>query len=152
MQLLPPTPTSKAPTDRFTGDVWVDLLPVADPPSPVRGGIVRFAPGAHTAWHRHRHGQTLYILDGHALVQARGGQVLRVGPGDTVDTPPGEWHWHGADPDHFMTHLALSYDPGDNQVHATEWGDHPAAEECPGDRPAPTPTLEWPAQQGEPHD
>jgi quercetin dioxygenase-like cupin family protein len=22
-------------------------------------------------------------------------------------TPPGEEHWHGAAPDHFMTHLAL---------------------------------------------
>ena len=28
-------------------------------------------------------------------------------PGDTVYTPPGEWHWHGAAPTHFMTHLAM---------------------------------------------
>ena len=27
--------------------------------------------------------------------------------GDTIHTPPGEWHWHGAAPDHFMTHLAM---------------------------------------------
>jgi quercetin dioxygenase-like cupin family protein len=25
----------------------------------------------------------------------------------TVKAPPGEWHWHGAAPDHFMTHLAM---------------------------------------------
>jgi hypothetical protein len=34
-----------------------------------------------------------------------------------VFTPGREWHWHGATPDHFMTHLAIS--EGD-----AEWGDH----------------------------
>lgn len=29
-------------------------------------------------------------------------------PGCTVWTPPGERHWHGAAPDHFMTHVAMS--------------------------------------------
>jgi quercetin dioxygenase-like cupin family protein len=29
----------------------------------------------------------------------------------------GEEHWHGAAPDHFMTHIAIT--EGD-----TEWGDH----------------------------
>ena len=27
--------------------------------------------------------------------------------GDTVHTPPGEAHWHGALPDRFMVHLAM---------------------------------------------
>jgi quercetin dioxygenase-like cupin family protein len=66
-------------------------------------GVVRFAPGAHTAWHRHLNGQTLHTLDGRGLVQARGGQVIEVGPGDTIETPPGEWHRHGAVQD--QTHL-----------------------------------------------
>jgi quercetin dioxygenase-like cupin family protein len=30
--------------------------------------------------------------------------VIEIRPGDTIDTPPGEWHWHGAAPDLFMTH------------------------------------------------
>ena len=115
MQLLTPSATSKAPADRFTGDVWVDMLPRGAPPSRVRAGVVRFAPGAHTASHRHLTGQTLHILDGRGLVQARGGEVIEVGPGDTIDTPPGEWHWHGVAPDHFMTHFALSLDPADDQ-------------------------------------
>jgi len=93
MQLLTPPATSKAPADRFAGPGWS-----------------RFAPAAHTAWHRHLNGQTLHILDGRGRVQARGGEVIEVGPGDTIDTTPGEWHWHGAAPDHFMTHLALSLD------------------------------------------
>ena len=44
MQLLTPSATSKAPADRFTGDVWVDMLPLGDPPSRIRAGVVRFAP------------------------------------------------------------------------------------------------------------
>jgi quercetin dioxygenase-like cupin family protein len=59
--------------------------------------------------------------------------VIEVRPGDTIDTPPGEWHWHGAAPDHFMTHLALSLDRADDQPGpATEWGDHLSADEYPG--------------------
>ena len=44
--------------------------------------------------------------------------------GDVIVTPPGEWHWHGAAPDHFMAHLAFT--EGD-----TEWGDHLSDEEYP---------------------
>ena len=69
--------------------------------------MVRFAPCARTAWHTHAMGQTLYVTEGIGLVQSRGGEVVVMRPGDTVHTPPGEWHWHGAAPEHFMTHLAL---------------------------------------------
>lgn len=34
--------------------------------------------------------------------------MIVMNPGDTVYTPPGFWHWHGAANDAFMTHLALS--------------------------------------------
>jgi quercetin dioxygenase-like cupin family protein len=46
-------------------------------------------------------------------------------PGDTVYTPPGEWHWHGAAPTHFMTHLAMweGPDPASGKPETT-WGDH----------------------------
>jgi len=48
-------------------------------------------------------------------------------------TPPGEWHWHGATPDHFMTHLAMSEDLADNQDGpVTEWGAHLSELEYPG--------------------
>lgn len=45
--------------------------------------------------------------------------------GDTVYTPPGEWHWHGAAPTHFMTHLAMweAPDPTSGQLE-TQWGEH----------------------------
>ena len=46
-------------------------------------------------------------------------------PGDTVYTPPGEWHWHGAAPTHFMAHLAMWEAPEPNSGEPeTEWGEH----------------------------
>lgn len=73
----------------------------------MRANLVRFTPGARTAWHSHALGQTLYIVEGVALVQSRGGDVTEAHPGDVIHTPPGEEHWHGAAPDQFMVHLAL---------------------------------------------
>ncbi|HEY6056987.1 MAG TPA: hypothetical protein VIV06_03095 [Candidatus Limnocylindrales bacterium] len=32
---------------------------------------------------------------------------LEMRAGDTLVTPAGEWHWHGAAPDRFVTHLAI---------------------------------------------
>lgn len=43
-----------------------------------------------------------------------------MGPGDTIWTPPGEWHWHGAAPDRFMSHLAMWEAPAEGAE--TEWG------------------------------
>ena len=69
--------------------------------------MVRFAPGARNAWHAHAVGQTVHVTEGIGRIQSRGGDMIEIGPGDTVRTPPGEWHWHGAAPGHFMTHLAM---------------------------------------------
>ena len=57
--------------------------------------------------------------------QSRGSAVMVMQPGDTVYTPPGEWHWHGAAPDHFMTHLAMWEAPDPDSGRAeTTWGEH----------------------------
>ncbi|GAA3105163.1 (R)-mandelonitrile lyase [Streptosporangium carneum] len=107
MKLIEQPPTSKAPADMFTGDAWWDVIYRGEEPSRARANVVRFAPGARTAWHSHGLGQTLYIMEGLALIQSRGGQLIEAHPGDIVRTPPGEEHWHGAAPDRFMIHLAL---------------------------------------------
>jgi quercetin dioxygenase-like cupin family protein len=58
------------------------------------------------------------------LVQSRGGEAVEIRPGDTIYTPPDEWHWHGAAPDHFMSHLAMWESLGEGQDGPeTEWGD-----------------------------
>lgn len=131
MRLLPKKASGKGPADRFTGDVWVDMIVEDDPPSRLRAGVVRFAPCARTAWHRHAMGQTLHVTEGVGLVQARGNEIVVMRAGDTVHTPPGEWHWHGAAPDHFMTHLALSESSDDPTVTDVEWGEHVTDNEYP---------------------
>jgi len=129
MPVPPRRPTSKGPAERFSGDVWVDLIAEGEEPSRLRVGVVRFAPGARTAWHRHAVGQTLHVTEGVGFVQTRGGAVVVMRPGDSVHTPPGTWHWHGADPERFMTHLAMSECSGDPHVPDVEWGEHVTDEE-----------------------
>ena len=122
MELLKKQPTAKGPADRFTGDVHFDVIARGEAPSRIRVNAVRFAPCARTAWHSHSVGQTLYVTEGVGVV-ATHDQVIIMRPGDTVHTPPGEQHWHGALPDHFMTHLAMWEDDG------ATWGDHVTDEE-----------------------
>ena len=44
--------------------------------------------------------------------------------GDIVYTPADRWHWHGAAPGHFMTHLSITEAvPGDQRPEA-DWGEH----------------------------
>ena len=120
MQKLPKQPTVKAPPETFTGDAWFDVVARGEPPSRVRVNVVRFAPGARNAWHAHAVGQTIHVTEGLGRVQARGGEVLEIRAGDTIQTPPGEWHWHGAAPDRFMTHLAIWEAPAEGAE--SEWG------------------------------
>lgn len=100
-------PTRKGPADYFTGTVWLDPIIEAPEPARVRALRVSFEPGARTAWHTHPLGQTLHVLSGIGRVQAAGGPVREIRPGDTVWIPPGEKHWHGAGPEHAMVHLAV---------------------------------------------
>lgn len=123
MEILERRPSAKAPADWFTGDVWWDVYYAGEEPSRARLNLVRFAPCARTDWHSHALGQTLHIVSGVALLQARGGQIIEARPGDTIYTPPGQEHWHGAAPDAFMEHLALWEGTGDPNVPETVWGD-----------------------------
>jgi quercetin dioxygenase-like cupin family protein len=122
--LLPGTGTTKAPGDRFTGDVWVDRITDGAGPGTATLATVRFSPGARTAWHRHANGQTLRVSDGIGFVGSRDGRVITMRSGDTVYTPPGVWHWHGAGPELFMTHLALSLAGG-----VVDWGEQVSDED-----------------------
>ena len=120
MQILKKQPTVKAPADTFTGDAWFDVIARGEEPSRIRVSVVRFAPGARNAWHAHSVGQTVHVTEGVGLIQARGQTAIEINPGDTIHTPPGEWHWHGATPDRFMTHLAMWDAPAEGPE--TEWG------------------------------
>jgi quercetin dioxygenase-like cupin family protein len=116
VDVQPTKPTNRGPQDWFTGEVWIDPITAGHGPHQLSLGNVRFAPGARTAWHSHSIAQTLHVTEGEGLVQARGEAVIKIRPGNVVNVAGDEWHWHGATPDHFMTHLSLT--EGD-----TEWGE-----------------------------
>jgi quercetin dioxygenase-like cupin family protein len=51
--------TAKGAADWFTGDVYIDAVAAAPPPSRVTANLVHFMPGARTHWHRHPLGHWL---------------------------------------------------------------------------------------------
>jgi quercetin dioxygenase-like cupin family protein len=121
MNIEPKPATTVGSADWFTGAVYVD--PIAVPKDEDQRMIVsrvRFTPGARTAWHAHGRGQTLHITQGVALIGKRDGTVIRATPGQTIYTPPGEEHWHGATPEDFMEHLAMLEDPS-GSPHDNGW-------------------------------
>jgi len=109
MELEQRKPTSRGPTEWFTGDVYIDAVARGHGATPTSIGLVHFMPGARTAWHAHEIGQTLYVIEGEGRVQ-----------------PGQEWHWHGAAPHRLMTHLAVSEG-------GAQWGDHVTDAEYRGD-------------------
>jgi quercetin dioxygenase-like cupin family protein len=124
MQLQSKKPSAKGPSEWFTGDVWIDSIAQGEEPSRIRVNTVHFTPSARTAWHSHALGQTLYVTEGVGLVQSRGGDILTIRSGDVIRTPGDEWHWHGAAPDHFMSHLSITEGVDEGHGPETEWGAH----------------------------
>ncbi|MGW3661243.1 (R)-mandelonitrile lyase [Streptomyces sp. NPDC005151] len=121
--------TWSGPAEHFNGTVWLDEIAAPEAPSRLRMFNVHFAPGGHTAWHRHPHGQVLHVTEGEGLVQRRGGPVEPIRAGDTVWIEPDEWHWHGATPRTFMTHLAVVEAADDGTT--ADWHTHADVNEYP---------------------
>jgi quercetin dioxygenase-like cupin family protein len=119
--------TTPGPGEWFTGAVYIDAVATPSGRSRVTASSVHFTPGARTAWHTHPNGQTIYVTEGVGLAQARGRPIELIRPGDRVFFEPGEEHWHGAAPTHFMTHIAMLEvdDEGNNAA----WGPHVTDEE-----------------------
>lgn len=92
----------------FTGTVMVTSPFKASGQARLGGATVTFQPGARSHWHAHPLGQLLIVTEGEGLVQAEGGPVRRIKPGDVVWTAPGVKHWHGATPTSAMTHIAVA--------------------------------------------
>ena len=109
-------PTRRAPQESFTGTVWQDPIITPQAPARINSSRVTFEPGARTAWHTHPLGQTLYVINGVGRVQANGGPIREIRPGDVVWIPPGEKHWHGASPTNAMTHVAMQESLDGNHV------------------------------------
>jgi quercetin dioxygenase-like cupin family protein len=119
--------TVAGPEEWFTGAVYLDTVATPSGPSRLAASSVHFTPGARTAWHTHPNGQTIYVTEGVDLCQRHGGPIEAIRPGDRVFFEPDENHWHGAAPDHFMTHLAMQQ--VDDQGNPVTWGEHGTEEE-----------------------
>lgn len=116
------TETSVGPGEWFTGTVYIDTVAKPSEPSRLAAASVHFAPSARTAWHTHPLGQTIHVIEGVGLCGRRGGEIEVIRPGDRVFFEPGEEHWHGAAPNHFMTHLAMH--EADEAGSTVVWGEH----------------------------
>lgn len=97
----------------FTGQSY--LAPIVTDGVPVFN--VTFEPSCRNNWHIHRAtkggGQTLICVGGRGYYQIWGQKPVQMLPGDVVFIPAGVKHWHGAAPDSWFSHLALSV-PGEN--------------------------------------
>lgn len=124
MEHFPTRTTMKGAADWFSGDVYVDPVTTGQGPTPLSVASVHFCPCGHTAWHHHTIGQSLYVTEGVGYVQSRGGPLITIRPGDVIRIAGGEEHWHGAQPNQFMTHIAIT--EGD-----TVWGEHLTDDEYP---------------------
>lgn len=101
-------PSTKGPSEYFTGEVQLDSPFQAGEPGRAGGAIVTFSPGARTAWHTHPLGQILIVTSGCGWTQCVGGPIVEVNAGDVIWCPPGHKHWHGATPETAMTHVAIA--------------------------------------------
>ena len=109
--------TRRGPGDWFTGDVWMQAASVPQPGA----GLFRvlFEPGARTNWHTHPEGQFLFVVTGSGRAGSEGGPVVELSAGDVVFFAPDERHWHGAGPDTFMVHIAIT--PAIGTEGGTDW-------------------------------
>lgn len=124
MNIEPSRPIMKNPPEQFAGDVWPQVIASpheADQRMTV--ALVKFAPGARTAWHSHARGQYLRVTQGVARFGTRDGEIVEVLPGQTIYTPPGQDHWHAASDDTFMEHIAM-LESGDDPATTTVWKEH----------------------------
>jgi quercetin dioxygenase-like cupin family protein len=112
------TQTRRGPAEWFTGMVWMDASPAG--PSPDASFFrVFFEPGARTNWHTHPEGQILFVLTGTCRVATEDAPPADVEAGGIVYFAPGERHWHGANPDSYMVHAAVS--PAADSDGGTDW-------------------------------
>ncbi|KOR40818.1 cupin [Xanthomonas oryzae] len=100
----------------FTGKVRIDAPFQADAPARVGGATVTVEPGVRTAWHTYPLGQTLIVTAGAGRVQEWGKPAQQIRTGDIVWIPPGVKHWHGANANVAMTHIAIAESQGGTPV------------------------------------
>jgi quercetin dioxygenase-like cupin family protein len=108
----------KADSRFFIGDAWSSVLVVDEGEFNCPAWNVTFAPGARNNWHKHAGGQILLVTGGKGWYQEAGSPARLLRPGDVVMIPAGVKHWHGADADNWLVHIAICPNP---QKGGAEW-------------------------------
>jgi 4-carboxymuconolactone decarboxylase len=106
----------RAPSDYFTGTVYLHMLAQKTENNDYSVGSVTFEPGARSNWHTHPAGQTLIVINGKGLYQEKGKPIKAINKGETIICNPDVEHWHGASAENQMTHIAITNDRGDGGV------------------------------------
>lgn len=102
-----------SPNPNFTGEVW--LAPLSEKKElNVPMANVTFEPGCRNSWHSHKAGQLLIATAGIGYYQEKGQPARRLFPGDIVEIAPDVEHWHGAAPDSWFAHIAITTNPQNN--------------------------------------
>lgn len=102
-----------SPNPNFTGEVW--LAPLSERKElNVPMSNVTFEPGCRNSWHSHKAGQLLIATAGVGYYQEKGQPAQRLFPGDIVEIAPDVEHWHGAAPDSWFAHIAITTNPQNN--------------------------------------
>ena len=102
-----------SPNPNFTGEVWLASLSEKKELN-VPMANVTFEPGCRNSWHSHKAGQLLIATAGIGYYQEKGQPARRLFPGDIVEIAPDVEHWHGAAPDSWFAHIAITTNPQDN--------------------------------------
>ncbi len=106
-----------SPNPNFTGEVW--LAPLTEKKElNVPMANVTFEPGCRNSWHSHKAGQLLIATAGIGYYQEKEEPARRLFPGDIVEIAPDVVHWHGAAPDSWFAHIAVTANP---QTNAAVW-------------------------------
>jgi quercetin dioxygenase-like cupin family protein len=92
---------------RIVGDARLHRFDLPREETELTAMTVELVDGACAVWHSHPRGQILIAISGLGQVQAEGGEVLDLRPGDSIWAPPGERHWHGAAPGHDFTYTSI---------------------------------------------
>jgi quercetin dioxygenase-like cupin family protein len=98
----------KIVNEHFIGTAWLQALVPDDSTFHCPTFNVTFEPGARNNWHKHPGGQILLVTGGKGYYQEAGRQAQVIREGDVIIIRPDVKHWHGAAPDSWLTHIAIS--------------------------------------------
>ena len=100
----------------FTGKSYLANLNGYDKKLKMPVANVTFEPCTRTDWHYHTGGQVLLVTAGEGRHQIRGKEIEILKPGDIVKVDPNVEHWHGAAPDSWFSHIALTPNADNNKA------------------------------------